>query len=780
MKPSRLLLSTLLGALLGGCSDEELAPQITPVDGLPDDLPATVLDEAASLERNLDTDGDGLPDIDELVGWPIRIDATGRPQGILERWVTSDPDNDDTDGDGLIDGRERQVGSDPNLNDTDGDGLSDLDEVVRWATSPVSVDSDADSRGQNPDPSSAPNASLFDGAELRLTPDPEDASTMIAGPLATNPLQADTDGDGVWDGAENGTPTRQATIAEVPRLVVAMSPQSTAGLYLNLTITEGQTTTEEVGEELSFAGGASTTLSNSTSYTLSLWAATMTKIGAILNIDASTEQAGADAGVHFETEIGAGIKHSLYTEFAVDTTLSTSFSQVYSEVEALGRDRTQTIDGGRITLLVDVVNTSKVPCVVRGLTMQLMRFDPFAAGGRGATRPVALLRPTVDTDIVLAAGEPAPVQMEARGVDARRMIGLLQNPRLMVLVPATYDVFTAGDDDYTFIESDVADRTARITLDLGGGDVRVYDVAAQTGRAPDGTPTGVSVAEVLDRVGIPWDADPIPQSEESLLLQRYVFKVGDSTTELYTGAPPSLNDPLPIPPDLDPGPRLIKRGWFALIERKSGKYEFDERLFSARLMPGDKATLLMLEDLDRDGLPASEERLRGTSDADLDSDRDGLSDYWEIRVGWDVTVVGEPTVGVYPSPSSNDSDGDGLLDKDELLAGTHPWLVDTDRDGMNDKAELDAGRDPLEYNDQAPVITQCGDPAGGYLSTKRFTANDADGDLVEVTITWNDGIVTRIPLAATPTWSGKVVRDRTVTRVEARDRRGNTTTACVP
>lgn len=105
MKPSRLLLSTLVGVVLTGCSEDELAAQITPVDGLPDDLPASVLEEAATLERDLDTDGDGLPDIDEIVGWPIRVDGTGRPQGVIERWVTSDPDNDDSDGDGLPDGQ---------------------------------------------------------------------------------------------------------------------------------------------------------------------------------------------------------------------------------------------------------------------------------------------------------------------------------------------------------------------------------------------------------------------------------------------------------------------------------------------------------------------------------------------------------------------------------------------------------------------------------------------------------------------------------------------------
>jgi hypothetical protein len=43
----------------------------------------------------------------------------------------------------------------------------------------------------------------------------------------------------------------------------------------------------------------------------------------------------------------------------------------------------------------------------------------------------------------------------------------------------------------------------------------------------------------------------------------------------------------------------------------------------------------------------------------------------------------------------NDTDGDGLLDGDEVARGTNPLTADTDGDGYSDKTEVDGGTDPL-------------------------------------------------------------------------------------
>ncbi len=80
----------------------------------------------------------------------------------------------DPDRDGLLNSQERMLGTNPNNADTDGDGLSDGDEVNRYHTNPLRADTDGDG--------------LTDGAEVNT--------------YHTNPLNRDTDGDGLSDGQE--------------------------------------------------------------------------------------------------------------------------------------------------------------------------------------------------------------------------------------------------------------------------------------------------------------------------------------------------------------------------------------------------------------------------------------------------------------------------------------------------------------------------------------------------------------------------------------------------
>lgn len=50
----------------------------------------------------------------------------------------------DADGDNLNQSREQTIGTDPNNWDTDGDGLNDGDEVIIWKTDPLNTDTDGD------------------------------------------------------------------------------------------------------------------------------------------------------------------------------------------------------------------------------------------------------------------------------------------------------------------------------------------------------------------------------------------------------------------------------------------------------------------------------------------------------------------------------------------------------------------------------------------------------------------------------------------------------------
>jgi len=118
-----------------------------------------------------------------------------------ERLISTDPDDVDTDDDGLNDGTEVLVESTDPLNaDTDDDGVDDGDET-EVGTDPTRADTDRDGiedgqelqDGSNPLDPNDPAETDADGDGLTLREERE---------LGTDSNDLDTDGDGVDDGSE--------------------------------------------------------------------------------------------------------------------------------------------------------------------------------------------------------------------------------------------------------------------------------------------------------------------------------------------------------------------------------------------------------------------------------------------------------------------------------------------------------------------------------------------------------------------------------------------------
>ena len=128
-------------------------------------------------ENNIDTDGDGLTDLKEMINLksnPALSDTDGDGLTDLEEFngidgIKTNLIDDDSDDDGLKDGEEISFNSNPILSDTDGDGLTDLEEK-NFNSSPILIDTDGDG----------------------LTDKQEEESDL-------NPTNIDTDGDGLND-----------------------------------------------------------------------------------------------------------------------------------------------------------------------------------------------------------------------------------------------------------------------------------------------------------------------------------------------------------------------------------------------------------------------------------------------------------------------------------------------------------------------------------------------------------------------------------------------------
>ncbi|MCD4753798.1 MAG: protein kinase [Anaerolineaceae bacterium] len=120
----------------------------------------------------------------------------------------------DNDEDGLTNDREILLGTDPNNPDTDGDGLNDGLEVNQYGTNPLNQDSDADT--------------LTDGEEVNE--------------IGTSPTNPDTDGDGINDQIDpdpgqppTATPNPTQTPTPTTPPTPTFTPSPTAPVMLSYT-----------------------------------------------------------------------------------------------------------------------------------------------------------------------------------------------------------------------------------------------------------------------------------------------------------------------------------------------------------------------------------------------------------------------------------------------------------------------------------------------------------------------------------------------------------------
>jgi len=146
------------------------------------------LSDAIKADINLDSDGDTLPDFQELaIGTDknkVDTDDDGLPDNYELQYTLTDPIKNDTDDNGITDAEE----------DSDNDGLNNLKEF-QIGTEPLTPDSDFDE--------------LNDGEELEKGTDPlnedSDNDGVVDGleeELGFDPLNPDTNGNGILDGDE--------------------------------------------------------------------------------------------------------------------------------------------------------------------------------------------------------------------------------------------------------------------------------------------------------------------------------------------------------------------------------------------------------------------------------------------------------------------------------------------------------------------------------------------------------------------------------------------------
>jgi hypothetical protein len=138
---------------------------------------------------------------------------------------------------------------------------------------------------------------------------------------------------------------------------------------------------------------------------------------------------------------------------------------------------------------------------------------------------------------------------------------------------------------------------------------------------------------------------------------------------------------------------------------------------------------LWATDSDGDGLNNGGEYLAGTNPMDGDSDDDGLPDDWEVFKGTNPLAA----------DAGADPDNDGLTNWQEYQGGSSPFHADTDGDGMPDKWEVDNGFNPANAADAAQDadgdgLTNLQEYVNGANPRVGDTDGDGLGDAAEVNV----------------------------------------------
>jgi hypothetical protein len=286
---------------------------------------------------------------------------------------------------------------------------------------------------------------------------------------------------------------------------------------------------------------------------------------------------------------------------------------------------------------------------------------------------------------------------------------LMRNPRSIIFDVSNFRLKSPPSDPNSYVEKEasIVANTAEVTVDFAGeGELPVerFFVSSNLGRREavrDRNGDGrIDAADAERVIYLPPDGEYLyPRLTEALTIRGYDFTV-DANGQ-FTSIGGIAND------------LAQRKAWIVVVADDSGTvtmtplatFDPTSRVDEIYMKPGLQVWVSYMQDFDADLVPRSAESLFGSSDADADSDDDGVGDYAEIFASAPVTAINATGQSRTFQTRSNailaDTDGDGLSDlreRDELYTASD--LADSDGDGVGDKDEVEVDEtDPLDARD---------------------------------------------------------------------------------
>ena len=641
-----------------------------------------------------DLDGDGITTTQELLG----------ADGVPDSGDETDPTDADSDDDGLTDGAEIAGSTDPTDADSDDDGLTDGVELGLIEPQMPS-DTDLSVFRGDADPTSTTDPNDADTDDDGLLDGDEDAnrdgawaaslgSTGTAGSGETDPNAADTDGDGLQDGTELGLTEAHADTGA--SFVPDADPSTTSDPLDTDTddggIADGVEDPDHDGDGVTDPAARGDDDSDGDG---------LVDADEILTdpfdgdsdddgLSDGTELAGTtepndpdtdDDGIQDGTEVGltapelpAGTQASLFiADFDPSTTTDPNDADTDDDGLADGEEDTNA-DGAWTAVLgttgtpgagetdpnaADTDGDGLQDGTELGLTEGHSDTGPsFVPDADPSTTSDPLDADTDDGGIADGDEDPdhdgaSDADLSARGDDDSDGDGLVDADELLT------DPFDADtDDDGLSDGTEIAISTDPTDADSDGdGLLDGLEVGLAAPELPDATDLAVFEADAdpattTDPADADTDDDGLTDGEED------ADRDGTWTATLGTTGTPGVGETDPNAIDTD-GDGLQDGTELGLTEGHADTGD-------SFVPDADPSTTSDPLDADTDD--------GGVADGVEDPDHDGASDH-------DLASRGD-----------DDTDGDGLVDADEVA--TDPFDADSDDDGLSDGTELDAGTDP--------------------------------------------------------------------------------------
>lgn len=633
------------------------------------------------VDEFVDTDNDGLPDF-----WENNYGGAVDP-------------NSDDDTDNLTALDEYQYLTDPNSNDTDADGLTDYDEIFVYETDPV-VDADKDGDG------------LTDAEEVNIhhtNPSKKDTDgdwmddnwELIEGfdPLDNSDGAGDPDNDGLYNREEfflNTDPSLDSSPVRiyVDSAALAEGNGSTGNPYKTLSYAVSHTSPGSQQVVLVLAAGtydANINLKNNMSLLGQTPATTIIKPSSIV-----------DETIEAVNVLNIVIKN---------VTITDSYTAIYAD------------SAGLMVSNCIIKNNSALPTYGGGLNIsdsEAFIFDSIIENNKASQYGGGIY--CTNTTPVLYNCQIRDNQSENRGGGlyiANAPSATLRGTKL------SGNTSKAGGGLYlhtsvtTITDVDLHDNTAS---DRGAGictlngELSVFNTAIYQNRALryGGGVYLSSTATVIENCAIAYNSADLSRGHglynyqgEATIRNSIIWD--NDTDDVYGFDVDKVQSC-----NLQDSTYSGENGNISVSPSFVNPDGGDFHILSSSLCV-DAGTTTSLQSIDRDGETRPVNGMVDIGiDEVLDTDTDGLPDYWENLYGMDFT------------PASND-DGDALTNQEEYIHNTNPLLSDTDSDGLDDYSEIFTHNTDPRDNDSDDDGANDGLEINTYLSDPLLQDTDNDG-----------------------------------------------------